>query len=81
VSQVVYIHREKEKWIPIEEKPDRDSGMYLITGTFVDGEEFLEVTDNSPHISAVTYERYGGSVSHYMPVPTPPHITKRIARK
>ena len=46
--KVVYIHREKGKWIPIEEKPTEMASMYLITGKFADGEEFLHPINEHP---------------------------------
>ena len=46
--KVVYIHREQGKWIPIEEKPTEMASMYLITGKFADGEEFLHPINEHP---------------------------------
>ena len=70
--KVVYIHRELEKWIPIEEKPNTEACMYLITGKYIDGEEFLYRINENPQKASMAYARFGGHVGYYMPVPTPP---------
>ena len=70
--KVVYIHRELEKWIPIEEKPNTEACMYLITGKYIDGEEFLHPINENPQKASMAYARFGGHVGYYMPVPTPP---------
>ncbi len=70
--KVVYIHREKAKWIPIEEKPTEMASMYLITGKFADGEEFLHPINEHPQKASISYKRLGGHVGYYMVVPTPP---------
>jgi len=46
--------------------------MYLITGRYYDGEEFLHPINESPQKASIAYARFGGHVGYYMPVPTPP---------
>jgi len=53
-----------------------ESSMYLITGKYIDGEEFLHPISESPQKASIAYARFGGHVGYYMPVPTPPALNQ-----